>query len=270
MAIDFEKVPRYIRDELENGGEILERGRRGMKVRRVQEWLCYHDCRTGIDGDYGPATAACVETFQRKTGLPGTGIVDAETWQALVLPLRDSLRGPGDLGSLDRPGTVRRIAEQHLKHHPIEIGGGNAGPWVRLYCQGNDGRAWAWCAGFVSMIVHQACFYRDEASPIPGSVSCDTLAAQARAAGRFVDEGEITGGDRAWEELGGCAIFLRRRTSTDWVHAGFALDARGTGEDTVFGTIEGNTNDEGHREGFEACRRTRSLSGDHYDFIELG
>ena len=35
----------------------------------------------------------------------------------------------------------------------------------------------------------------------------------------------------------------------------------------VFDTIEGNTNDEGHREGYQACQRTRAYK--KKDFLKL-
>ena len=39
--------------------------------------------RLGVDGEFGPATAAGVRSFQRSAGLPETGAVDAATWRAL-------------------------------------------------------------------------------------------------------------------------------------------------------------------------------------------
>ncbi len=269
MAIDFNKVPKYIRNELNKGNKLIKRGERGKRVKRVQEWLRYHECRTSIDEDFGPATVACVEAFQKKAKLKETGKVDAETWEALINPMRLSLQIPKNLKRLSPAQVVRKVAQQHLKHHPIEIGGDNKGPWVRLCCEGNDGRAWAWCAGFVSLIMNQAYFYLEKKAPIKGSVSCDTLAAQAKAAGLFVPESDITSGRVEWESFGGCCIFLKRRTSTDWVHAGFALNAEGSLKETVFNTIEGNTNDEGSREGFEACMRKRGVGKGDYDFILL-
>lgn len=269
MAIDFDKVPKYIRNELEKGDAPIQRGNTGRRPRRVQEWLCYHGCRTGIDGEFGPATEACVKDFQKMRRIRSSGVVDDKTWDALVAPLRAALKHPADIETLTPQQAVRAVARQHLEQRPVEIGGDNMGPWVRLYCEGNDGRMWAWCAGFVSLIVQQAFFYLDAPAPIRGSVSCDTLAAQGKAAELFVPERDVTRGRFEWREFGGCCIFLRRRTDTDWTHTGFALDATGAAKETVFTTIEGNTNDEGSREGFEACERTRSVVFSNYDFVRL-
>jgi hypothetical protein len=199
--------------------------------------------------------------------LPVNGKVNKVTWDALVAPLHTALSAPAGGDTLTPDVALKVVATQHVDQHPVEIGGPNEGPWVRIYCEGNDGLPWAWCAGFVSLIMQQAFFYQGLTAPIKGSVSCDSLAAQAKVAGRFVSGRSIARGAVAWETLGACSIFLKRRTSTDWVHAGFALDASGTRNALIFSTIEGNTNDEGTREGFEACRRTRGLGSGIYDFV---
>jgi hypothetical protein len=267
MNINFDKVPKYVTNEVSYSGDIA-RGARGSRVERVQEWLAYHSCRTSIDGGFGPATEACVLDFQKKKSLKLTGKVDEATWLALVGPMREALAEPVGVASMKPASAVKKVAQQHLKQHPIELGGDNCGPWVRLYCKGNDGRAWAWCAGFVSLVMAQAYFYMGKDKPIEGSVSCDILATQGKAAERFVHESEVAKGKWPWADFGGCGVFLRRRTDTDWTHTGFALGGSGDTGKWVFDTIEGNTNDEGSREGFEACKRKRSLAG--YDFIHIG
>lgn len=265
--INFKKVPRYIRREIDPPGKTLNLGMKNNSVKQVQEWLNFHKCRTVIDGDYGPATAACVSDFQKLMRRKQTGQVDNATWNLLVKPFRKALKAPTGIKNLTAPEALRAVAEQHIEQHPIEIGGDNCGPWVRLYCEGNDGRQWAWCAGFVSLIMQQAYFYRQQKSPIRGSVSCDTLAAQAKSSNLFFAGRKITSTNYNWNHFGGCCVFLRRRTPTDWTHTGFATYGIGESKDLVFSTIEGNTNDEGVREGFEACRRKRGVKSGKYDFI---
>lgn len=267
MAINFDKVPSYIRREINPPAKTIKQGSNNSTVKRIQEWLNYHKCRTGIDGDFGPATAACVKDFQGMKRKTRSGKVDAATWNLLVKPMRTALQAPAGIKNMKASQAVLAVANQHVEEHPFEIGGANCGPWVRLYCQGNDGRQWAWCAGFVSLVMHQAYFYRDAKAPIKGSVSCDTLAAQAKSAGLFLAEREITSGRSDWSRFGDACIFLRRRTSTDWTHTGIASGGKGRPGRLVFDTIEGNTNDEGVREGFEACRRKRSVASADYDFI---
>ena len=137
---------------------------------------------------------------------------------------------------------VVAYALQHLQSSPREIGGQNKGPWVRLYMNGNEGQQWPWCAGFVSFILRQACKTMGESLPIQTSFSCDSLAHSAKSRGRFLPG---RGLDRSLIKPG--MLFLNRRTATDWVHTGIVVKA----EAEVFMTIEGNTNDEGSREGYD-------------------
>src|SRR3970282_744802 len=87
--------------------------------------------------------------------------------------------------------------------------------------------------------------------PIPGSVSCDSLAAQAREAGPFVRDSDLRQGTVTIGKMPTASIFLVRRTASDWTHAGLVTAF----DKGVFRTIEGNTNDEGSREGYEGCAR---------------
>ena len=61
-----------------DGSVILRRGDSGVKVRKLQRGL-----NIKVDGLFGPATEAAVKKFQRRNGLPATGIVDSRTWAKL-------------------------------------------------------------------------------------------------------------------------------------------------------------------------------------------
>jgi len=121
-----------------------------------------------------------------------------------------------------------------------------------------------WCAGFVTYILKQACHFTGKPMPVQGSLSCDSLAYQAKANKRFIPGKAVQNGSSPWSSLGNCQIFLVRKSSTDWTHTGFAFG----GNKNVFSTIEGNTNDEGSANGYEVCQRTRSLDAKK-DFIYL-
>ena len=248
-----------IRRELDFKGPIAK-GASGMAAKRVQEWLSFHEFRTTIDSDFGTATQAAVKQFQAAKQLPATGSVDLTTWNALVRPLMDALADTAGATLRERLAAVARL---HVQVHPIELGGDNRGPWVRVYTNGHDGADWKWCAGFVTTVLRQACAELGVAMPIEGSVSCDTLAAQADSAGLLVTESQLTHGQKRWEDLGNAYIFLVRRTSSDWTHTGLGLG----GPPTAFSTAEGNTNDEGSSNGFEVCSRIRSSASK--DFIVL-
>ncbi len=232
------------------------RGDRGKKVRRVQEWLSLRGYGLVVDGDFGAATDFAVREFQEREGLPVTGHVDETTFGSLARPIReivDARPSSGNLGS-----RMVFYARRHVRAHPREIGGQNRGPWVRHYMDGNEGPDWPWCAGFVCTVMRQACDSLGVQPPIVPSVSCDTLAASGKTEQRFIPG---TPANRTHVRRGD--LFLVRRTSTDWTHVGIVVK---TAPDVML-TIEGNTNDVGDREGYEACQRIRGYSGK--DFISL-
>ena len=99
--------------------------------------------------------------------------------------------------------------------------------------------------------------------PIRASASCDTLSSDARTDGRFIPGARVESGARSLDSVPRGSFFIQRRSPADWNHVGVIISAMGD----VMETIEGNTNDEGVREGFEACRRKRGVAGSHYDFI---
>jgi peptidoglycan hydrolase-like protein with peptidoglycan-binding domain len=255
---DSAALARWIRDEIELE-EVLSEGRRGRAVKRVQEWLTLHGFGVAIDSEFGAVTKRAVQRFQAHAGLPATGVVDRRTFDRLVQPMKEALakRAP-TRGTRTVEDAVMVYARAHLDRHPVEVGGQNRGPWVRMYMKGNDGPEWAWCAGFVSFVLSQAVESLDAEMPIDGSFSCDSLAAQGKTSGLFIAER-----DASPSKLRAGSIFLVRRTPTDWTHTGLVSAAAAT----AFDTIEGNTNDDGHREGFEVCSRSRGYASK--DFIRL-
>lgn len=182
----------------------LARGSTDSGVKRVQEWLCLHGHATGIDGEYGPATAASVEAFQLAQGClreaaPGVGnagnagIVDAETWGALVAPM-DKAELVSSMP--DRFGErVCRIARAHHAARAREVGGDNRGPFVRLYGRGVDQSTvsfFPWCQAFASHVWLKAA--REVHVDLPFALATDAGAVsyyvpwcvdRARAAGKF-------------------------------------------------------------------------------------
>jgi len=236
--------------------KVYKKGSRGKKVKLIQEWLCLQGFGLKVDGDFGSATDYAIREFQKREKLKKDGIVGPKTFSKLIEPMKNTLKdiskGNKSLGEM-----VVAYAKQHLKQHPREIGGQNKGPWVRLYMKGYEGEAWPWCAGFASFILNQACDTLDVSLPLKTSFSCDILAAGAKGKGIFLRGSKIS--DR--KKITPGSFFLERRTSTDWTHTGIVVDA----EDAVFLTMEGNTNDEGSREGYEVCSRIRGYK--NKDFV---
>lgn len=245
--------------EFNSSYTACQRGEHGVRAKEIQEWLCLNGLKVQIDGDFGGATEAAVKRFQAGKGLPVTGVVDRRTFELLVAPITAALkpiasngRGLGDL-------TVA-YAQQHLKQHPMEVGGQNRGPWVRLYMDGHEGAEWAWCAGFAFYCLKQACDTLSVPLPLPATPSCDVLAMSAKNLGLLLTQPSHPQRSR----IRPGSFFLVRRTPTDWTHTGIVVSA----EPEVFHTIEGNTNDSGSREGFEVCARVRAYVNKDFVIFE--
>jgi hypothetical protein len=209
-----------------------------------------------MDGDFGPATEWAVSLFQRRRQHRESGQVDAATFALLCAPMAQAVTAPSSLPRTPRTAFVQ-LARQHLRAGAREVGGANRGPWVRLYMDGNEGDGWPWCAGFVSHLLRQASGLFGQAPPIDLSFSCDLLAASATARGLLVSGRNLASPSQVKRG----ALFLVRRTAGDWTHTGIVTQATDAG---VL-TIEGNTNDEGAREGYEVCRRVRAYKD--LDFV---
>ena len=236
----------------------IARGATQLAARRVQEHLTLQGFPVGIDGEFGPATEHALQAFQTKRGLPATGVVDAATFAALVDPLVRALRPIPAAGKTLSQLTID-YALQHVAQHPFEVGGPNGGPWVRTYL-GFEGTEAKWCAGFVCYALGQAAATLGTPLPIPASSSCDVLANGARTAGKFVGEAKVNSA-AAKAAIKPGSFFLIRATDHDWTHVGIV----GQTHADAFGTVEGNSNNNGSSNGVEALEATRGYG--HKDFI---
>src|SRR5262245_30037885 len=55
-------------------------------VRALQRALVRWGFAVVVDGRMGPSTDAALRMFQRRRGIPDTGVTDPSTWQALTSP----------------------------------------------------------------------------------------------------------------------------------------------------------------------------------------
>ncbi len=68
------------------------------------------------DGIYGQNTIAAVTAFQRRKGLPATGITDQSTWDAIVLEYEPALLLVGEaepIAVIWEPNEVVKLGQQH-------------------------------------------------------------------------------------------------------------------------------------------------------------
>ena len=226
-----------------------------MTIKEAQEWLCLHNIFVKVDGQDGPATQAAIRQFQRKNGLPETGIASGDTAAFLCQPLT-SATNLGGFRAASPGEAVVTVAQHYLSFHPREVGGQNRGPWVRHFMRGNEGDAWPWCCGTVCTILKQASTLAGEMK-IKYTASCDVLAQQAMKLGAFVV------GEKREDLAPGALFLIRGKVPGDWTHTGIVTNFN---VDHYF-TIEGNSNDEGSREGHELCARIRAYR--NVDFIRV-
>jgi len=262
MTLTIDEIPfPWVREELRLSREV-QRGNAGSAVRKVQEWLTLNGVAVVVDGLFGPATEYAVSRFQGYRHLAKTGVVDTTTHAEFTRPVIRALEPPTTPPTSLSAGIVA-AARQHRREHPREVGGANSGPWVRIYMEGADGRDLPWCAGFSCFMVRQAAWHAGIEVPIRTTFSCDTLSRDAQEHGRFVAESDLIDEHTTIDALPRGSFFVQRRSDDDWNHVGIVIAAMGS----VMETIEGNTNDDGSREGTEVCRRIRNL--EHKDFVTL-
>jgi hypothetical protein len=234
----------------------IQKGAHGPQVKLIQEMLCFQRYSILIDSDFGPATEHAVELFQEDMHIPVTGMVDKLTNEELMSSL-DALKNIKPFnGTLNE--AIFDMAHKHLMVHPIEIGGQNCGPFVRFYMEGKEGVDYPWCAGFVSTVILQAF---KAINKIPTNfkyqMSTNQMLHDAKTYGTLVD----------YPISGGLFLVMKKADHTQVEHAGLVMSynsAKG-----VIETIEGNTNDEGSREGYEVCSRIRQITNKYFIDLEI-
>jgi hypothetical protein len=223
-----------------------------------------------VDGKVGRLTIGMIEEYQRRVvGFQRPdGRVDPSgaTFQALVQgrgPFAKSsptpaVARPAPAAALPGGGAVSAIAEEAVRMGLTqdgvrESGGPNRGPEVNLYhLAGGSKPGHAWCASFVSWCFVRAAAKLGVANPFRVTSWCPTIYARGQSAGKLVAQPQR--GD----------IFLKWSTSSSrHSHTGLVTGASGN----VFTTIEGNTNNNGSREGIGVFQLTRKRATARYDFV---
>lgn len=241
-------------------------------TKKIQEWLCLHKYHTpkywvnvDIDDWYGKGTASAVKTFQEIYNLEITGEVDNETWIALTAPMARAFRSAKFTESITIQGRLVYFMNQFVVEHPTELGNANKGPWVRAFMKGKEGSWAAWCNGVVSTALDLAAdsMGRDMKEFLPWSWSTQLSKKNALLKTnsatyiypKNVDDTDVAVGD----------LFLVVNSKGTPRHIGVISRV----DDGVYYTLEGNTNDEGSREGYELCERRRNILNKKYAIIKL-
>lgn len=251
---------KHIAKELAFPGN-LKTGSTGNGVKRLQEWLSLQGVYTSIDSEFGPSTESALNKFAIYHGRGASGVLDEELWAILTAPLRKAV-APVTLG-LSLEETVISVAQQHIAQTPKEIGGNNCGPWVRVYMRGAEGETQLWCAGFVSLIIEQACRDLGVEMPFSRQVGVDALVKEAKQGNRFIAQEEVSSQLLRQSKLRPGNLFVIRASDVDWTHVGIVLKL----EADTFDTLEGNTGGTGGVDGDVARQHNRGYAA--RDFIRL-
>lgn len=260
--------------ELKTNQQFVKKGDlHSADVKKVQEWINlwkYSDknwnISISIDGDFGNETHNAVIEFQGLHNLKPDGIIGNLTWRQLTEPMRKAFTRidvVSDLRSL-----VVLYAEQHLKASARELNQ-NEGTWVRAYMDGNEGSQWPWCVGFVQTIIDQASYTqnnKDLTEYLPLTYNCDDLGNYAKKKNRFISNKDLIQKiDDEPDTIEKGDIFLVCNERNEWSHTGLIIDR----DNDWITTIEGNSNDEGSREGYEVCQRKRNFHINKIDIIKI-
>lgn len=255
--------------------------------KKIQEWLnIWRFISTGaawiykveVDGDFGPITERAVMQFQKfidpnRQGmivLESDGIVGPLTFAKLCRPMINAFRS--DIENDSHGDTLRErivsIAHVHLYNIPVELFNDNIGPWVRAYMKGKQGRSQYWCQGFVRTILDQAYALSDIdfTEFHADTVSCDRAAEFAIKNGKLLEHKDLlTNGQLDMQVKPGDQFYRysMKNGKKDWNHTGVIIGVQGT----LLECIEGNTNDEGSRNGYEVCLRHRDITKQRLDIV---
>lgn len=137
-----------------------------------------------------------------------------------------------------------------------EQGGPNRGPAVELFLRAADLRRGApWCAAFVNACAEYGFALRNLRSPL------EKVGRQGFVQD-YVTYGKGQGWEVGWDEVEPGDLFALWFPSKDrYAHIGLVYDPPRAGvPDGEFTTIEGNTGDQGEREGYKVATRKRPLS----------
>ena len=253
-------------------------------VFKVQEWLnllrfnssSWH-ISLEVDGDFGPMTERAVKAYLRlldnnsKPVEDYSGIVDDMYFETLCWPLLKAfatdIENRSSGGSTVRESIVE-AAYAHLSANPRELFNKNMGPWVRSYMDGKDGVDQLWCVGVYQTIVDQGMSMHDLdfRRQMPHTVGCDDIGNHGLRHNRLIRNSVLREADDITKLVQPGDAFLSLKAGNDWTHIGLIVEVH----QGFFVTVEGNSNSDGSRNGYELCQRDRNyMTKKNLDVFQL-
>jgi len=227
--------------------ETLKKGDHGEEVVRLQRFLVKRGYPVEVDGDFGTRTYQAVRAFQSQNldqhgqPLKVDGAVGPLTWWSLTHPKPEiepfsavdyGVMPPSKIGGSRWGRAVLGVAIEELKAGAGEVGGDNAGPWVRKYLEpAGLGEGNSWCASFASWCFLQAAGGDKTRMPFPYSPGARDLL------GKFKAKGWAYEPQADYEPKPGDLVFWWRVSLQGWQgHVGLVHQFK----DGMLYTIEGN------------------------------
>ena len=189
-----------------------------------------------VDGDFGSITEQALKNWQQNNNLVADGIAGEKTLTKMGLFLAAE-PAPSSSGALASETIAIAATQLGVEEIPR---GSNAGEDVEKYLKSVGlGKGNAWCMAFVYWCTQQASAKTGIANPLK------------KTAGVMAQWNERPALRKSAPQAGD--VFILDHGAGKG-HTGFVEKVLANG---TFQTIEGNTNDEGSREGYEVCRRVR-------------
>lgn len=169
--------------------------------------------------------------------------------------------------NISKSGNIGPLATAALQTAGSQVGQqevpklSNRGPMVDVYQKAvglklvGKKNGFPWCMAFVYWVFQEAAKRAGCANPVPktaGVKECNKIATDPR---KVTKKAALLQPDHV---VPGMQFILDY--GADGGHTGIVTGVEKIGNDWCYHTIEGNTNDEGERDGYEVCCRTRKFS----------
>jgi hypothetical protein len=250
-------------------GRAIRAGQQGAEVAAIQRRLNALGCGpVDEDGAFGPQTLNAVQLFQARSEDPSgrplepDGIVGAHTWAALFQQQISSRDAAPD--ALLRETLDIARGEIGVREDPPNS---NRGPKVDQYVREvglNPASGFPWCAAFVYWCFSQGARVAGVSNPLIKTAGVQDHWQRAIAGGiHCISAAEAAGNP---DEIQPGMIFVMGMSGGAG-HTGLVERISGS----LLTTIEGNTNDNGSREGIGVFRRSsRHIANINLGFINYG
>jgi hypothetical protein len=215
--------------------ETYKKGSQGDVVKEIQTLLNKFGNQLVVDGDFGNATLAAVTKFQQQNGLTATGQVDPITLDVLRRTKNLSL---GSV-ALQYVGQTEKPGNQGFNNEAFEN---------KMEAVGFE-KGHAWCSYFAELCAKEAMPEKFAEFDKLFSASAVQTFFNFQKAGYKITSYPVKDSVVVWQNY--------KSGKPQWNgHVGICTEVI---DKESFKSVEGNTNDEGSREGYIVAKKSRKL-----------